>query len=90
MAWLSVDVKISGKNWGAMMKLSDSNPIFSVSCACEVSAGDTIECGNKSFKAVKVTDVAQRGETYLVETEGKSNDKSKARGTRDSSGTEEV
>ena len=86
MAWSSVDVKIKGKNWGAMMKSSDSAVEFSVSCACKIKAGDAIECGGKSFTAVDVTDVAQRGETFLVTTEGMSDDKSKARGSSDSSG----
>lgn len=90
MAWSSVDVKIKSKDWGAMMKPSDSTVVFSVSCACKIKAGDIIECGGETYKAVDVTDVAQRGETYLVETEGKSDGKSKARGANDSSGEEEV
>jgi len=90
MAWSSVDVKIKGKDWGAMMKPSDSVIVFSVSCACKIKVGDTIECGGETYKAVNVTDVAQRGETYLVETEGKSDGKSKARGANGSSGEEEV
>lgn len=72
------------------MQPSDSAPVFSVSCSSKIKAGDTIECGGDSYKAVKVVDVAHRGETYLVETEGKSDGKSKARGTRDSSGEEEA
>ena len=90
MAWSSVNVKIKGKDWGAMMKPSNSAVVFSVSFACKVKAGDAIECGGETYKAVNVTDVAQRGETYLVETEGKSDGKSKARGVDDSSGQEDT
>ena len=79
MAWVNVDVKIKGKDWKAMMKPSDSSLVFSVSCASELEAGDTIECGGGMYKAVKVVDVAHRGEIFLVETEGDSNGKSKAR-----------
>lgn len=86
MAWSSVDVKIKGKNWGAMMKPSDSTVVFSVSCACNIKAGDAIVCGEQTFTAQNVTDVAQRGETYLVEAEGMSDDKSKKRGNKDNSG----
>jgi hypothetical protein len=85
MAWSSVDVKIKGKSWGAMMKPSDSAVVFSVSCACKIKVGDAIECGDDTYKAASVTDVAYRGETFLVETEGKSDDKSETRGTEDSS-----
>ena len=90
MAWSSVDVKIKGKNWGAMMESSNSAVVFSVSCACKIKAGDTIECGGETYKAANVTDVAQRGETFLVETEGNSDGKSEAGGANDSSGEEEV
>lgn len=86
MAWSSVDVKIKGKDWGAMMKPSDSSVVFSVSCACKIKVGDTIECGEETFTAQTVTDVAQRGETYLVETEGTSDDQSAKRGNKDSAG----
>ncbi len=84
MAWTSVDVKIKGKNWGAMMESSHSAVVFSVSCACKIKAGDAIECGDETYIAANVTDVAQRGETFLVETEGKSDDESETRGTEDS------
>ena len=90
MAWVNVDVKIKGRDWKAMMKPSDSSLVFSVSCASELEAGDTIECGGGMYKAVKVVDVAHRGETFLVETEGDSNGKSKARRTRDNSGENEA
>ncbi len=90
MAWSSVDVKIKGKGWGAMMKPSDSTVVFSVSCACKIKVGDTIECGGEAYKAASVTDVAQRGETFLVETEGNSDGESETRGTDDSSGEEEI
>ena len=90
MAWQSVDVKIKGKDWGAMMKPSDSAFVFSVSCASKIKAGDTFESGGDKYTAETVTDVAQRGETYLVETKEITDDKSKARGTRDSSGEPEV
>ena len=86
MAWSSVDVKIKGKGWGAMMKSSDSAFVFSVSCACKIKVGDTIECGDEKYIAASVNDVAQRGETFLVETEGNKNDKPETRGTEDSSG----
>lgn len=90
MAWVKVDVKINGKDWGAMMKSSDSSLIFSVSCASELGVGDAIECGGEKYKAVKVTDVAHRGETFLVETEGNTNGKSKARRVRDNSGEDQA
>ena len=86
MSWSSVDVKIKGKDWGAMMKPSGSSLVFSVSCACKIKAGDTIECGDETFTAQTVTDVAQRGETYLVEAEGMSDDKSKKRRNKDNAG----
>ena len=86
MAWSSVDLKIKGKDWGAMMKPSGSSAVFSVSCACKIKAGDTIVCGEKNFTAKTVTDVAQRGETYLVEAEGMSDDKSKTRGNKGNAG----
>ena len=90
MAWSSVDVKIKGKGWGAMMKPSDSTVVFSVSCACKIKVGDTIECGGEAYKAASVTDVAQRGETFLVETEGNSDGKSKARGNNPEPSGEEI
>ena len=90
MAWHSVDVKIKNKTWGAMIRSSESVVEFSVSAACKIKAGDAVECGDDTHKVIFIEDIAQRGETLVLTCEGKSDDKSKAGGASDSSGSEDV
>jgi len=86
MAWQSVDVKIKNKTWGAMIRSSDSVVEFSVSAACKIKAGDAVECGDEKYTVISTEDIAQRGETFVLTCEGKSDDKSKTRGSQDNSG----
>ena len=58
--------------------------------ASGLEEGGKFKCGGKTYTAASVHDVAQRGEELLVETKESASGKSKARGTDDSSGGEEV
>ena len=90
MSWLAVEVGINGTGWKGMMNPSNTGAVFAVPYASGVEVGGTIESGGKTYTVKKVTDVAHRGETFLVETEGNTNGKSKARRTRDNAGEEDA
>lgn len=86
MAWSSVDLKIKNKTWGAMIRSSEFVVEFSVSAACKAKVGDAIACGDETYTVISTEDIAQRGETLVLTCEAKSDDKSKTRGSSDSSG----
>ena len=83
MAWKAVSVKIGDQEVQAHQSTSMGNLIFSIAATVEISEGDTFSLGKKTLTAMKVVDLANRGETFLVEAkESKSNDK-RAKGRSD-------
>lgn len=77
MAWSKVQIEIDGQEIQAMTTLSSKTTIFSFPALVEVSAGDFFKIGKKKYLVQKVVDLADRGETLLVEAkESKANDKS--------------
>jgi len=91
MSWEAVDIEVGGKSYSGHVMSDGEQTIFNIPPASELEVGGKFKCGGKSFTAVSVHDVAQRGEELLVETkEVYSGGKSKARRIDDSSGGEEV
>jgi hypothetical protein len=90
MSWVDVEIEVGGKTFNGQMKSSEDATIFNIPPASELKADGKFKCGGQTYTAASVNDVAQRGEELLVEAKEKEDVKSKARGTRDSSGGEEV
>ena len=91
MSWESVDIEVGGKSYSGHVMSDGEQTIFNIPPASELEVGGKFKCGGKSFTAVSVHDVAQRGEELLVETkEMYSGGKPKARRNDDNSGGEEV
>ena len=91
MSWESVDIEVGSKSYSGHVMSDGEKTIFNIPPASELEVGGKFKCGGKSFTAVGVHDVAQRGEELLVETkEVYSGGKSKARRNDDNSGGEEV
>lgn len=82
MSWVSKNIKISDKSYLAQMRGSS----FSIPALVELISGDILECEKKFYEVTSVTDVANRGETLMVETKEIKNDKSSKGRTRDNSG----
>ena len=77
MAWNIVSVKVGDKEYRAQESITSTNPFFSIPAYVDIAEGDSFSSGKKTFKAIKVVDLANRGETLLVEAkESKVNDKS--------------
>ena len=84
MAWNKVNIEIGGKEYSVQESATSTNPFFSIPAFVEISEGDTFSIGKKQFAVLKVVDLANRGETLLVEAkESKANDK-RAKGRSDS------
>ena len=67
MAWNIVEIKV-GKDTHEVNQHT-SNPLkFAFSSAIQMDGVKKFSCGNDSFEVVSVTDVANRGEEYIVET----------------------
>jgi len=75
MAWSKVQIEIDGQEIQAMTTLSAKTTIFSFPALVEVSAGDSITVGKKTFLVQKAVDLADRGETLLVEAKESKDDK---------------
>ena len=91
MSWEVVDIEVGGKSYSGHVMSDGERTIFNVPPVSELEVGGKFKCGGKSFTAVIVHDVAQRGEELLVETkEVYGGGQSKKRGNPDSSGGEEV
>lgn len=67
MAWNTVQIKI-GKDVYEVNQHSSNPSKFAFSSAIQMDGVKKFSCGNESFEVVSVTDVANRGEEYIVET----------------------
>ena len=90
MTWVQVEIEVGGKTFSGHMMSNEDATIFNIPPASELKVDGKFKCGGQTYTAATVHDVAQRGEELLVEAKEKEDVKSKARGTRDSSGGEEV
>ena len=90
MSWDSVEIEVGGKTFSGHIMIGDETTIFNIPPSSGLEEGGKFKCGGKTYTAASVHDVAQRGEELLVETKETASGKSKARGTDDSSGGEEV
>lgn len=88
MSWVDVEIEVGGKTFSGHMMSNEDATIFNIPPASELAVGGKFKCGGQTYTAATVHDVAQRGEELLVEAKEKEDAKSKARGTRDSSGGE--
>ena len=83
MAWNTVEIKI-GKDVYEVNQHSSNPSKFAFSSAIQMDGVKKFSCGNDSFEVVSVTDVANRGEEYIVETiQGEQSGKSSKRGDSD-------
>ena len=65
--------------------------MFSIPASTDLSVGDKLTIGKKSLTAVKVVDLANRGETLLVEAKESKNDKrTKGRSDPDDGGSTDI
>ena len=88
MSWNQVTVEFGGSEYLAHSANNKDPQTFSMPYSTGLSTGDVFNVGKKSYTAEKVVDLAQRGETILVEAkEVKNGGKSKARGSDDNSGS---
>jgi hypothetical protein len=83
MAWVKVTVKTDNGEWVAQQSSTSSNPVFSVPFDAALNSGDSFTISGKAFTVINSVDLAQRGETLLVEAKESKNDKQNARRTRD-------
>lgn len=83
MAWVKVTVKTDSGEWVAQQSSTASNPVFSVPFNAALNGGDSFSVSGKTFTVINTVDLAQRGETLLVEAKESKNDKQNARRTRD-------
>ena len=90
MSWEQVEIQVGGKKFSGHVMIGDEATVFNIPPASGLEEGGKFKCGGKTYTAASVHDVAQRGEELLVETKESASGKSKARGTDDSSGGEEV
>jgi len=90
MAWSKVTIKTDSGEWVAQQQSTSSNPVFSVPFVAAIQVDDAFTANGKGFICVNSVDLAQRGETLLVEAKESKNGKQKKRGTGDSSGDPEV
>ena len=90
MAWVSVKVKAGDAEFEANVSSTSSVPLFSVPAVSGISSGDVFEANSKQYTAVHVVDVANRGETLLVEAKESKNDKSTKRRAGGDSGGDAV
>ena len=80
MAWNTVEIKI-GKDVFEVNQHSSNPSKFAFSSAIQMDGVNKFSCGYDSFEVVSVTDVANRGEEYIVETiQGEQSGKSTKRG----------
>ena len=83
MAWNTVEIKI-GKDAHEVNQHSSNPTKFAFSSAIHVDGLKKFSCGNDSFEVVCITDVANRGEEYIVETiQGEQSGKPIKRGSED-------
>ena len=80
MAWSKVTIKTDSGEWVAQQQSTSSNPVFSVPFVAAIQVGDAFTADGKGFTCVNSVDLAQRGETLLVEAKESKNGKSKKRG----------
>ena len=90
MSWEQVEIEVGGKKFSGHVMIGDEATVFNIPPASGLEEGGKFKCGGKTYTAASVHDVAQRGEELLVETKESASGKSKARGTDDSSGGEEL
>lgn len=90
MAWVKVTVKTDNGEWVAQQSSTASNAVFSVPFDAALNSGDSFTVGGKAFIVINSVDLAQRGETLLVEAKESENGKQKKGRTRDYSGEQEV
>lgn len=83
MAWVKVTVKTDNGEWVAQQSSTASNAVFSVPFDAALNSGDSFTADGKAFTVINSVDLAQRGETLLVEAKESKNDKQNARRTRD-------
>ena len=83
MAWNIVEIKV-GKDTHEVNQHT-SNPLkFAFSSAVHTDGLKTFSCENETYTVVSITDVANRGEEYIVETiQGEQSGKSIKRGSED-------
>ena len=67
MSWNTVQIKI-GKDTHEVNQHT-SNPLkFAFSSSVHTDGLKKFSCGDESYEVVSITDVANRGEEYIVET----------------------
>jgi|TARA_R100000278_G_C5429084_1_gene149435 hypothetical protein len=75
MAWEKVTI-----HFNETMILGHSRgTMFTVPCAVKFAEGDVITANKKQYQVTSVTDVADRGEVFEIETKEVKDDKPKAR-----------
>lgn len=86
MAWNKVQIKVNDSEVAGMQSFSAARPIFSLAAIVELKAGESFSVGNKKYIAEKVIDLANRGETLLVEAKEQKHEKSQKGRTDDQTG----
>ena len=83
MAWNTVQIKIGKDTYS--VNQHTSNPLkFAFSSAVHMDGLKAFSCGDESYEVVSVTDVADRGEEFIVETiKENQSDKQTKRGSKD-------
>tara|TARA_B100001093_G_C26646952_1_gene935743 strand:+ start:387 stop:638 length:252 start_codon:yes stop_codon:yes gene_type:complete len=83
MAWNIVQIKVDKDTHE--VNQHTSNPLkFAFSSAVHTDGLKTFSCGDQTHTVVSITDVANRGEEYIVETiQGEQSGKSSKRGDSD-------
>ena len=75
MAWEKVTI-----HFNETMLLGHSRgTMFTIPCAAKFKVGDVITANGNEFEVTSVTDVADRGEVFEIETKEVKSDKPKAR-----------
>ena len=90
MSWEQVKATIDDTDWVVSKKLSDGNIVWCFPFASEIDEGGKFKSGGKTHTAISVENVADRNEEIIVLTKGVNDGKSKARGTEDKTGGEDV
>jgi SPP1 family predicted phage head-tail adaptor len=79
MAWVKVTVKTDNGEWVAQQSSTASNAVFSVPFDAALNGGDSFTVDGKAFTVINSVDLAQRGETLLVEAKESNDGKRKTR-----------
>ena len=67
MAWNTVQIKIGKETYSVNQHTSNTSK-FAFSSAVHTDGLKTFSCENETYTVVSITDVANRGEEFIVET----------------------